>query len=603
MIYAPYGNIKIDADNLNLNSVIVIGQTITIDCPNANVGYNNSMSELVGTESDIDAMIFAYGEYNSDTNAIDIEWITNYTNSNYEIWASDDNIEYSSIAVVSDETTYQYTITEDLEIKYFKVSLTTKYGELIESTPVVVTKTDEGYSVDFPDSDNDGIPDIFENMIGTDINNADTDDDGLTDYEEAYITGTDPTNYDSVTNGISDADADSDNDGLSNREEIELGTDPQKADTDNDGFSDYDEIYVHETGPLVTDTDNDGIKDGDELHICLDPTNPETFGVPDAEYVSNQTISADSDALKEINTEESPYQLSVEIESTGYVEGSLAVGETSYSKAISNDAILGIAPELICDSSCNISKVMIKFDISDAYVENELYTSSDVLEVQGLERLLIFKYFEDYNMLLPIETQYDIENNVIYTEVDELGTYCIMDMVKLTSSLDLDEDEENEIMTVSMESAMPVVGADTGFTEEDTRVVFSEEKLVETKNEEISAISDSLPAAIASVSTIGNTDVHTPIDVAFLIQTSGHSESTFKSQCTMIGNLMDLLVEKYGEGNVRFCLITYDLNGARALNFTSDGDIWFTKSVAVKFALNSLQYVNTSGYTDRGNAF
>ena len=604
LIYAPYGNITINADNLNLNSVIVIGQTITIDCPNANVGYNNSMGEFVGSESDIDAMIFAYGEYNSDANAIDIEWITNYTNSNYEIWVSDDNIEYSSVAVVSDETTYQYTITEDFEIKYFKVSLSTKYGELIESIPIVITKTDEGYSVEYLDSDNDGIPDVFENTIGTDINNVDSDNDGLTDYEEVYITGTDPTKYDSVSEGVSDADADSDNDRLSNKEEIELGTDPQKADTDNDGLSDYDEIYVYGTDPLVPDTDNDGIKDGDELNIGLDPTNPETFDVPDAEYVSKQIISADSDVLKEINTENSPYQLSVEVESTGYVEGNLTVSETRYSKAINNGAILGIAPELICDNSCNISKVVIQFDISDAYVENELYTSSDVLEVKGLERLLIFKYFEDYNMLLPIETQYDLENNVIYAEVDELGTYCIMNMEKLTSSLDLGDatEDENEIMTASIESSMPIID-DKNFTEEDTRVVFSEEKLAETNNEEILAISDNLSAAIASVSTIKTTDVHTPIDVAFLIQTSGQLESTFKSQCTMIGNLMDLLIEKYGEGNVRFCLITYGLNGAEALNFTADGDVWFTKSVAVKFALNSLQYVYTSGYTDRGNAF
>ena len=36
LIYAPYGDIVIDSDNLNLNNVVIIGQTITIDSINVN---------------------------------------------------------------------------------------------------------------------------------------------------------------------------------------------------------------------------------------------------------------------------------------------------------------------------------------------------------------------------------------------------------------------------------------------------------------------------------------------------------------------------------------------------------------------------------------
>ena len=104
-----------------------------------------------------------------------------------------------------------------------------------------------------------------------------------------------------------------------------------------------------------------------------------------------------------------------------YGEGNLKAKETSYSKAIRNDAILGIAPELTCGNSCNISKVVLKFNIADESVDNELNLFPDEPDLQGLKRLTIFKYFEDMNMLLPIETKYDLENNTIYTEVDELG--------------------------------------------------------------------------------------------------------------------------------------------------------------------------------------
>jgi hypothetical protein len=40
---------------------------------------------------------------------------------------------------------------------------------------------------------------------------------------------------------------------------------PLAADTDGDGLNDYDEIYVHETDPNNPDTDGDGFADGQEI--------------------------------------------------------------------------------------------------------------------------------------------------------------------------------------------------------------------------------------------------------------------------------------------------------------------------------------------------
>jgi hypothetical protein len=55
---------------------------------------------------------------------------------------------------------------------------------------------------------------------------------------------------------------DIDDDGLTNDEEAELGTDPENEDTDGDGLDDPDEIDY--TDPLNPDTDGDGYSDGDE---------------------------------------------------------------------------------------------------------------------------------------------------------------------------------------------------------------------------------------------------------------------------------------------------------------------------------------------------
>jgi len=57
---------------------------------------------------------------------------------------------------------------------------------------------------------------------------------------------------------------DSDGDGLTNRQEIILGTDPYSADTDRDGVSDLQEVVLG-TDPTSPDTDRDGITDGNEL--------------------------------------------------------------------------------------------------------------------------------------------------------------------------------------------------------------------------------------------------------------------------------------------------------------------------------------------------
>ena len=56
---------------------------------------------------------------------------------------------------------------------------------------------------------------------------------------------------------------DVDKDGLENRLESELGTNPKSSDTDGDGLSDYDEYCKYRTDPTKKDSDEDGKPDGD----------------------------------------------------------------------------------------------------------------------------------------------------------------------------------------------------------------------------------------------------------------------------------------------------------------------------------------------------
>ncbi len=87
---------------------------------------------------------------------------------------------------------------------------------------------------------------------------------------------------------VSGGELDSDGDGLLDREEAQIGTDPFDPDTDKDGLSDGEEVKTFKTDPLNPDSDWDGLKDGAEvLTYKTNPLDPDTDhgGVSDGHEV------------------------------------------------------------------------------------------------------------------------------------------------------------------------------------------------------------------------------------------------------------------------------------------------------------------------------
>jgi hypothetical protein len=118
------------------------------------------------------------------------------------------------------------------------------------------------------DGDADGLLDDDEESwfgVGNILNQTgadDSDHDGLSNFTEIWITGTNPmikdTNGDGYLDGYLNSFnvTDSDGDGLTNIQETALGTNPLAADTDGDGVADGTDAYplnaMMQTAPQAT---------------------------------------------------------------------------------------------------------------------------------------------------------------------------------------------------------------------------------------------------------------------------------------------------------------------------------------------------------------
>ena len=89
------------------------------------------------------------------------------------------------------------------------------------------------------DFDNDGISNIDELALGTDPFDPDSDHDGIPDGVEVSTSGNPLSN----TDGDSLRAVDSDSDGLSDAVELVRGTSPTLWDTDGDGVNDAEDAY------------------------------------------------------------------------------------------------------------------------------------------------------------------------------------------------------------------------------------------------------------------------------------------------------------------------------------------------------------------------
>ena len=242
LIYAPFGSVTISAQNLNLNNVIIIAESIVLNCPNMNANNSSNLSSFVGKTSE-------------------------------------------PLDIPCDEWQHMKDENENVFPDFFEDFNNWKL---------------------LKDTDSDKLPDCVEQYLGTDVTLVDTDCDMLDDFYELFVTITDPLAFDTDNNGIADGDEDFDTDGLTNYQEYVQRTSPSNSDSDNDDLSDDDEINIYNTNPLEPDTDFDGLSDSDEMVLGTNPVLSDTDddGTPDNKERFSQSyiydVAAEECAVEQV---------------------------------------------------------------------------------------------------------------------------------------------------------------------------------------------------------------------------------------------------------------------------------------------------------------
>lgn len=245
---------------------------------------------------------------------------------------------------------------------------------------------------------------------------TDTDGDGLTDYEELNITLTDPEKADTDEDGIIDSEEDMDEDGINNRDEIDLGTNPINSDTDRDNLTDYEELYQYHTDPLLEDTDGDGLTDYDDVKLGFSPLLKDTDGngIIDSEERVQQTV------IKEMKDpgKEGVTAVSVSLSIQGNAEKRVGIEDVYEFDKLSSGVVglVGVPVEIGCDTDFQQADITFQYDVN---------ALGDTKE----EDLSIMWYDEANNwyQILDEDSVIDTANHTVTYTTTHFSTYMIVD--------------------------------------------------------------------------------------------------------------------------------------------------------------------------------
>ena len=380
-----------------------------------NLDGNISLNDAVGAVSDVD---LTGGTLNGNNTVIyskfgDIDISNSQATVNGLIYAP-----FGTVTIDCDNFNMNgLIIAQNVVIDGYgaNINYSSSWAELVgtESEELSWTMDDWQY---LADTDEDGLPNLIEKEIGSDPYNPDTDGDGLPDGYEALTLGTDPTKPDTDDNGVLDCDEDFDEDGLTNLQEYELGTEPYNDDTDGDGLNDGEEINTYITDPLKVDTDDDGLEDGDEIYFETDPLNPDTDGngVLDGDEKRFQTF------IHKVENEDCAVtEVRVSMEGTGNIQKTTTVESIMNKDILCSDVVGLIGEPFEIETTSKFDKATLTYVIDKSKLGDTEF-----------DNLLFLWYDEANDNFVELDTVLDEKNSTVSVETTHFSKYMLVDQVE-----------------------------------------------------------------------------------------------------------------------------------------------------------------------------
>ena len=194
-----------------------------------------------------------------------------------------------------------------------------------------------------------------------------------------------------------DVNEDYDNDGITNGDEYDMGSNYIVADTDGDGLSDGEEFYKHTTDPLLADTDGDGANDKKEIELGFNPKTPNSSFVITELPIIDEGTQADT------------VKPAIDIEVSGEQLNSLSI-KRNYS--FRNDTMGYIGDAYDYNVEGDISSATIGFTFDSSTIDESALPT-------------IYAYDEKQGTMTPVATT--IEGNVATAVVSKLSTFILLD--------------------------------------------------------------------------------------------------------------------------------------------------------------------------------
>ncbi|HEY9061867.1 MAG TPA: CARDB domain-containing protein, partial [Pseudobacteroides sp.] len=201
-------------------------------------------------------------------------------------------------------------------------------------------------------------------------------------------------------NRVFEAEADYDNDGLSNEKENEIGTDYNNYDTDGDSISDGDEVNGtngYKTDPLNPDSDEDGAYDNIEIKLGKSPVNKDEY----APFIAKEYSQSES-VVVEVYGNSTLEALNIEVNELSEMTNGLSNG------------IIANPVEITLDGG--------------SFKEATISFYYDEMNLNGIPEEDLTVYWLDYTnkTLVPLpdyNVNIDAYNNIITAKVNHFSTY------------------------------------------------------------------------------------------------------------------------------------------------------------------------------------